>query len=68
MFTDKIEILVLKPVSCKIKVIVNRSGEVRVPRLLVDSVIQDSAAQISRKQYLSICALLDSFKRMSLNR
>lgn len=54
--------------TCKIKVIINRSGEARVPRLLIDAVLQDSAAQVSRKQYLSICSLVDSFQRISINR
>ncbi|XP_064292158.1 intermembrane lipid transfer protein VPS13A-like [Plodia interpunctella] len=58
----------LKPLSCKVKVLINRSGEARVPRLLVDAVIQDSALQLSRTQLLSIHNLLDSAQRIKLNR
>ncbi|XP_047508917.1 vacuolar protein sorting-associated protein 13A-like isoform X2 [Pieris napi] len=58
----------LKPVTCKVKVLINRSGEARVPRLLVDAVLQDSALQLSRRQYLSIDNLLASFRRIQLNR
>ncbi|XP_034828930.1 intermembrane lipid transfer protein VPS13A-like isoform X1 [Maniola hyperantus] len=58
----------LKPVTCKVKVIINRSGEPRVPRLLLDAVLQDSALQLSRRQYLSIDNLLASFQRITLNR
>ncbi|CAG5002581.1 unnamed protein product [Parnassius apollo] len=58
----------LKPVTCKVKVLINRSGEARVPRLLLDAVLQDSALQLSRRQYLSIDNLLSSFRRIKLNR
>ncbi|RVE50817.1 hypothetical protein evm_004566 [Chilo suppressalis] len=58
----------LKPVTSKVKVIINRSGEARVPRLLLDAVLQDSALQLSRRQYLSIDNLLASFARIKLNR
>ncbi|CAH0720243.1 unnamed protein product, partial [Brenthis ino] len=58
----------LRPVTCKVKVIINRSGEARVPRLLLDAVLQDSALQLSRRQYLSIDNLLTSFQRITLNR
>ncbi|XP_026749061.2 intermembrane lipid transfer protein VPS13A-like isoform X2 [Galleria mellonella] len=58
----------LKPVTCKVKVLINRSGEARVPRLLIDAVLQDSALQLSRRQYLSIDNLLSSFARIKLNR
>ncbi|XP_060801512.1 intermembrane lipid transfer protein Vps13 isoform X2 [Amyelois transitella] len=58
----------LKPVTCKIKVLINRSGEARVPRLLLDAVLADSALQLSRRQFLSIDNLLASFSRIKLNR
>ncbi|XP_059052964.1 intermembrane lipid transfer protein VPS13A-like [Achroia grisella] len=58
----------LRPVTCKVKVLINRSGEARVPRLLLDAVLQDSALQLSRRQYLSIDNLLSSFARIKLNR
>ncbi|CAG9562322.1 unnamed protein product [Danaus chrysippus] len=58
----------LKPVTCKVKVIINRSGEARVPRLLLDAVLQDIALQLSRRQYLSVHNLLMSFQRITLNR
>ncbi|XP_041980096.1 vacuolar protein sorting-associated protein 13A-like isoform X3 [Aricia agestis] len=58
----------LKPVACKVKVIINRSVEPRVPRLLLDAVVQDSALQLSRRQYLSIDNLMKSFDRITLNR
>ncbi|XP_028168075.1 vacuolar protein sorting-associated protein 13C-like [Ostrinia furnacalis] len=58
----------LKPVTCKVKVLINRSGEARVPRLLLDAVLQDSALQLSRRQFLSVDNLLASFARIKLNR
>ncbi|GBP39684.1 Vacuolar protein sorting-associated protein 13C [Eumeta japonica] len=58
----------LKPVSCKVKVIISRAGDVRAPRLLVDAVLMDSALQMSRRQYLSIANLMHSFQRIKLNR
>ncbi|KAI8421410.1 hypothetical protein MSG28_009485 [Choristoneura fumiferana] len=58
----------LKPVTCKVKVLINRSSEARVPRLLLDAVLQDSALQLSRRQFLSIDNLLSSFHRIQLNR
>ncbi|KAJ2950876.1 hypothetical protein O0L34_g5236 [Tuta absoluta] len=58
----------LKPVTCKVKVLINRSGEARVPRLLLDAVLQDSALQLSRRQYLSVSNLGASFARIKLNR
>ncbi|XP_063534918.1 intermembrane lipid transfer protein VPS13A-like [Cydia strobilella] len=58
----------LKPVTCKVKVLINRSSEARVPRLLLDAMLQDSALQLSRRQFLSIDNLLSSFHRIQLNR
>ncbi|XP_026736347.1 vacuolar protein sorting-associated protein 13A-like [Trichoplusia ni] len=58
----------LKPVTCKVKVLINRSGEARVPRLLLDAVLQDSALQLSRRQYLSINNLMTSFAMIKINR
>jgi hypothetical protein len=60
--------LVLKPITAKMKIIVNKSNEARVPKLLVDFVLQDAATQLSRQQYLSILGLTESFKRMNINR
>ncbi|XP_062531261.1 intermembrane lipid transfer protein VPS13A isoform X2 [Bombyx mori] len=67
MHREDFEFLI-KPVTCKVKVLINRSGEARVPRLLLDAVLQDSALQLSRRQYLSIENLIDSFARIKLNR
>jgi hypothetical protein len=58
----------VKPITAKMKIIVNKSNEARVPKLLVDFVLQDAATQLSRQQYLSIIGLLESFQRMSINR
>nr|CAD7393579.1 unnamed protein product [Timema cristinae] len=46
----------------------NRSNEVRVPKLLVDFVLQDAATQLSRQQYLGIIELSESMRRMTINR
>ncbi|XP_047103973.1 vacuolar protein sorting-associated protein 13A-like [Schistocerca piceifrons] len=59
---------IVKPVTAKIKVIINKSNEARVPKLLLDFVLQDAATQLSRQQYLSITELSESFKRMNINR
>ncbi|XP_046398302.1 vacuolar protein sorting-associated protein 13C-like isoform X1 [Ischnura elegans] len=58
----------VKPITAKIKVIMNKSNEARVPKLLVDFLLQDAATQISHKQYVSILAVLDSFHRLTINR
>ncbi|CAH1390229.1 unnamed protein product [Nezara viridula] len=52
----------------KMKLIVNKSNEARVPKLLVDFVLQDAATQLSRQQYLVLIDLMDSFKRININR
>ncbi|XP_075226529.1 intermembrane lipid transfer protein VPS13A-like [Lycorma delicatula] len=59
---------ILKPITAKVKVIVNKSNEARVPKLLVDFVLQDAATQLTRPQYLAIIELVDSLKRISINR
>ena len=50
------------------KLIVNKSNEARVPKLLIDFVLQDAATQLSRQQYLALIDLMDSFKRININR
>ncbi|CAB0005562.1 unnamed protein product [Nesidiocoris tenuis] len=56
---------ILKPITAKMKLIVNKSNEVRVPKLLVDFVLQDAATQLSRLQYLALIELMESFKRIN---
>ncbi|GFX62671.1 hypothetical protein TNCV_4868311 [Trichonephila clavipes] len=41
---------VVKPVSLKTKMILNKSKEAKVPKLLLDFVLQDAASQLSREQ------------------
>ena len=60
--------LVVKPMTAKVKVIVNKSNEVRVPKLLIDFVLQDAATQFTRQQYLAITELADEFQRINVNR
>ncbi|XP_014251025.1 vacuolar protein sorting-associated protein 13A-like isoform X2 [Cimex lectularius] len=59
---------ILKPITAKMKLIVNKSNEARVPKLLVDFVLQDAATQLSRLQYLALIELADSFRRININR
>ena len=59
---------VVKPLSAKLKVILNLSPERTVPHLLVDLVLQDTSVQLSRQQYLSLVHTADSFSRMQVNR
>ncbi|BET01399.1 Vacuolar protein sorting-associated protein [Nesidiocoris tenuis] len=59
---------ILKPITAKMKLIVNKSNEVRVPKLLVDFVLQDAATQLSRLQYLALIELMESFKRINVNK
>lgn len=59
---------IVKPITAKVKIIVNKSNEARVPKLLVDFVLQDAATQLSRQQYLSVIGLTESFQRMNINR
>lgn len=61
-------LLVLKPVVLKIKIIVNKSNEARVPKLLVDFVLQDAALQISRKQYVAMMETTEFMKLAEINR
>nr|XP_018900199.1 PREDICTED: vacuolar protein sorting-associated protein 13A-like isoform X1 [Bemisia tabaci] len=60
--------LIIKPISGKIKLIVNKSKEGMVPKLLVDFVIQDAAIQCSKFQYVSILEMMESFHRININR
>ncbi|XP_050533944.1 intermembrane lipid transfer protein VPS13A-like isoform X2 [Daktulosphaira vitifoliae] len=59
---------ILKPIVLKIKIIVNKSNEVRVPKLLVDFVLQDAAFQLSRKQYVAIMEIVALMKLADINR
>ncbi|XP_067142942.1 intermembrane lipid transfer protein VPS13A-like isoform X2 [Centruroides vittatus] len=59
---------VMKPVSAKVKMIFNKSSEAKVPKLLLDFLLQDAASQLSREQYISILNLSKSFERMEINR
>lgn len=60
--------LVIKPITAKVKIIMNKSNEARVPKLLVDFVLQDAATQLTRQQYLCMLSLQKSFNRMRLRR
>lgn len=64
----KILFVVLKPVVLKIKIIVNKSNEARVPKLLVDFVLQDAALQLSRKQYVAVMEVIEFMKLEEINR
>lgn len=61
-------ITVLKPVVLKIKIILNKSNEVRVPKLLVDFVLQDAALQMSRKQFVALMEISEFMKLAEINR
>lgn len=61
-------IIVLKPVVLKIKIILNKSNEVRVPKLLVDFVLQDAALQMSRKQFVALMEISEFMKQAEVNR
>lgn len=52
----------------KIKIIINKSNEVRVPKLLVDFVLQDAAIQISRKQFVALLETVEFMKLAEINR
>uniref|UniRef100_T1J6X9 Large ribosomal subunit protein uL13 n=1 Tax=Strigamia maritima TaxID=126957 RepID=T1J6X9_STRMM len=58
---------IIKPISAKVKVIMNKSNEAKVPKLLLDFVLQDVASQLSRQQYLSVISELQSFQTMKVN-
>ncbi|RWS23736.1 vacuolar protein sorting-associated protein 13A-like isoform X8, partial [Leptotrombidium deliense] len=59
---------ILKPIIAKVKLIFNKSKELRVPKLLVDCVLQDTAIEVSQSQYISILRIIDSFMRIEVNR
>ena len=50
------------------KIILSRSKEARVPKLLVDLVIHDIVYNLSRAQLHSIVALFNHFRRIHLKR
>lgn len=52
----------------KVKIIVNKSNEARVPKLLVDFVLQDAALQLSRKQFVSLMEIAEFMKLAEINR
>lgn len=54
--------------TCKIKFIINKSNGTQALKLLIDMVLQDFTVQISREQYLSILAVMDSLQRTSTTR
>lgn len=58
----------MKPVVLKIKIIINKSNEVRVPKLLVDFVLQDAALQMSRKQFVALVETAEFMKLAEINR
>jgi len=58
----------LKPVVLKIKIILNKSNEVRVPKLLVDFVLQDAALQMSRKQFVALMETAEFMKLAEINK
>ncbi|CAB3363763.1 Hypothetical predicted protein [Cloeon dipterum] len=59
---------ILKPVSAKAKLIITQTNEVKVPKLLLDVVVQDAVLQISRAQYTSMAMLQEAFQRIEKNR
>lgn len=59
---------VLKPVSAKAKLIITKSTEATVPKLLLDVVLQDTVVQMSRAQFSSMVALQEAFQRIDKNR
>ncbi|EEC00486.1 vacuolar protein-sorting protein, putative, partial [Ixodes scapularis] len=58
---------ILKPISAKVKIIFNKSLESKIPKLLVDVLLQDVATQLSRQQYLGMILLKWSFELMEIN-
>lgn len=54
--------------TCKIKFIINKSNGGRLLKVLVDVMLQDLTIQVTREQYLSICAVTDSLTRMFVSR
>lgn len=61
-------VLVLKPISARLKIIINKSNEARILKLLIDFVLQDAALQLSHQQYLALVQLSKSFHRITINR
>ncbi|CAL1270146.1 unnamed protein product [Larinioides sclopetarius] len=58
---------IVKPVSLKTKMILNKSKEAKVPKLLLDFVLQDAASQLSREQFVSMYEVGRAFELMSLS-
>lgn len=58
----------MKPVSAKAKLIITKSTEATVPKLLLDVVLQDTVVQMSRAQFSSMVALQEAFQRIDKNR
>lgn len=54
--------------SAKAKLIITKSTEATVPKLLLDVVLQDTVVQMSRAQFSSMVALQEAFQRIDKNR
>ncbi|KAF5301566.1 hypothetical protein FQR65_LT08871 [Abscondita terminalis] len=58
---------VIKPMTSKIKMTINKSISGGITKIMSDVVIQDCNIQISQKQFKSIIEVKDSFDRMHLS-
>ncbi|KAI1290851.1 Vacuolar protein sorting-associated protein 13C [Halotydeus destructor] len=58
----------LKPITIKVKLIMNKTAEDRTPKLLVDCVLQDACVEMSQDQYISMTMAYNHLMRVSVNR
>lgn len=67
-FEEKCSVVVLKPFTAKIKVIIHKGNETQTSRMLVDIVLHDVAMQVSKVQYITFCHLYYSVLRAIINK
>ncbi|EEZ98160.2 hypothetical protein TcasGA2_TC000586 [Tribolium castaneum] len=58
---------VLKPMTTKIKITMNKSNIGNIGKCLIDVIVQDCNLQISKEQYDAILAVSDSLKRILIS-
>lgn len=58
---------IIKPISAHAKVILNKNGGFKVPKIFSDLSLDDIDIRLSRQQLLNILSLVDSFKMMKVN-
>eukprot|EP00106_Octopus_bimaculoides_P016057 XP_014783499.1 PREDICTED: vacuolar protein sorting-associated protein 13A-like isoform X4 [Octopus bimaculoides] len=59
---------IMKPISAHAKVILNKNGGFKIPKIFSDLSLEDIEVRFSRQQLLNMINLVDSFQMMTVNR